>query len=254
MSATACRKPCWVLTIISLLLVLGLELASLGVDRWFEQGADPFDWEGGLLKPTSDSNYYTDNMSYSNFWDDCNDGSNQSKQGLSPGECKMMKHLWAGGVIYILFETISLFCICLTIWFLLRDLCNKTKFTWLAVLFVWFGLAWHFWALVIWSGLAKMFWSYACNRLDWNDHTEPARVCGKEGAAISLACVLWYFVVCLFFSIFYKQIKGSEEGKTDNGVTDQGYDAVKKDSEPREIVEEDGKKHKKHKKKETSQE
>ncbi|CAG9328810.1 unnamed protein product [Blepharisma stoltei] len=263
MSATVCcvkKECCWILTILSLLLIIGLELASLGVDRWFEQGADPYDWEGGLLSPTSDSNYYSDSMSYSDFWDDCNDGSNRNKQGLSPGECKAMKHLWAGGVIYILFETISLFCIFLTIWFLLRDICKKPRFTWLAVVLIWFGLAWHFWGLVIWSGLAKMFWGYECSRLDWDHHQEPARVCGKEGPSISLACVLWYFVVCIFWSLFYRLYKGDEE-KSGKEATDNGYQKAHKASEVQEdkVEEEEEGEHKHrhrhhHRNRETSQE
>eukprot|EP00358_Blepharisma_japonicum_P005473 CAMPEP_0202941274 /NCGR_PEP_ID=MMETSP1395-20130829/1394_1 /ASSEMBLY_ACC=CAM_ASM_000871 /TAXON_ID=5961 /ORGANISM="Blepharisma japonicum, Strain Stock R1072" /LENGTH=98 /DNA_ID=CAMNT_0049636347 /DNA_START=478 /DNA_END=770 /DNA_ORIENTATION=- len=61
-----------------------------------------------------------------------------------------------------------------------------------------------------------MFWGYECSRLDWDHHQEPARVCGKEGPSISLACVLWYFVVCIFWSVFYKRYKIGEED-TDNG-------------------------------------
>mmetsp|Transcript_11565 Transcript_11565/g.11621 ORF Transcript_11565/g.11621 Transcript_11565/m.11621 type:complete len:155 (+) Transcript_11565:259-723(+) len=128
----------------------------------------------------------------------------------------MWHSLWAGGVIYILFETISLFCITATIFVLLLDICKGTREIWLSVVLYWNVLAWHFFALVIWSGLSIMYFDENCDSITWNHGKSQARVCGKEGPAIALACVLFIpFAAALHTGVYLvakkKQLKEADE-------------------------------------------
>lgn len=85
MSISVCcleKRGCFVLTIILLLTVAALELASLGTERWISQGKSPEnDWEGGLRGPTSESNYFIDSKSYYDRWEDCNDNGKEGREG-----------------------------------------------------------------------------------------------------------------------------------------------------------------------------
>lgn len=124
----------------------------------------------------------------------------------------MWRDLWAGSVIYILFESISLFFILATIVTLIHDLRKGSSYLWLSVLFIWNALSWHFFAFVIWSGLAIMYFDDDCDSLTWNEGKNQAKTCGEEGPAIALATVLWLFLIVIFYTCIYCSIRKQTQG------------------------------------------
>lgn len=174
-----------------------MEIASLGAPRWISQKDYPFDWEGSLLRPTSDSHYYSDSRDYSQIFDDCED------KYEGKGVCETFKKIYAGGVIYVLFESISLAWIAAVIYFLLRDVYKKRTHIAYTVVFYWNALLWHFVGFVVFSGLSKLTYSDDCINRSYDDAQNQANTCAEEGPSIALFIVLVLPLLASLHTLLY---------------------------------------------------
>mmetsp|Transcript_4898 Transcript_4898/g.4782 ORF Transcript_4898/g.4782 Transcript_4898/m.4782 type:complete len:105 (+) Transcript_4898:481-795(+) len=84
-----------------------------------------------------------------------------------------------------------------------------------------------------------MFWDEDCKSLTWDHGQSQARVCAKEGPAISLACVLFIPFVALLHTLVYLAAKKQRLQETDGEfpMTTKGAESDRMASDNRFEVE-----------------
>ncbi|CAG9334602.1 unnamed protein product [Blepharisma stoltei] len=215
LKAMAYLRICvWLTHMLMLHLIIGLEIAALGQTRWFRQGEGSTSWEGGILRPTPDSHHFSDDKSYHEYWEDCENGRVDSS--VSIGQCRTFHKLYASGVIMILFSSISMFMLVATILIIYLDMFTKIKILWFSVLTYWISLLFYFFAVILWHGLTWCVYEDHCKHLDWGyDKRYRAHTCAEEGATIALSTLLFHGVATIFYTVTYlgakKMVKKQDE-------------------------------------------
>lgn len=191
----------WGLMIALCFTGIGLEIACLASPRWFEQGSSNNHWEGGLLTPYPSETWYKDKTCDRDYHRD--------------GYCDMFKRLWIGGLVYVVFESLSLLFFAISIGLFAVYMNKKSGKCLLATIMVWIAVTSHFVAFVSWAVLGKMKYKGTCDRLYEENGDKPAKTCRKEGATLALITILYIPLIAFLQTLlwYYTRERPAETAK-----------------------------------------
>ena len=183
----------WAIMIILVATCITFEISSLAIPRWFVQGTGLYSWQGGLLTPYPSSTWYKDKACDRDFH-----GS---------GYCDMFKNLWIGGLVYIIFEGISLALYTTCIILYVVEIAKSKKLALTLMVLNWAAVAAHLVGFLTWAILGKMQYEGSCNDFYMNSGASPANICRKEGATMALFIILYIPVIAMIQSVLWYQSK-----------------------------------------------
>lgn len=185
-----CASQMWWGLMITLCITgIGLEIACLATPRWFEQGSSNNYWEGGLLKPYPSETLYKDKSCDRDYHKD--------------GYCDMFDRLWIGGIVFIVFECLSLLFFVISIALFFCHLKDKSRKCVLATFTVWIAVAGHIIAFVTWAVLSKMKYKGTCDDSYEDNGKKPADTCRKEGATLALLTILYIPLIAFLQTLLW---------------------------------------------------
>lgn len=179
----------WVIMILLYFTCIVFEIASLSIPRWFSQGSGTYRWEGGLLKPYPSETLYKDKSCDSDFH--------------GTGYCDMFDKLWIGGVIYFVFELISLVVLLLCIIFTILQITGKRAYIPVSAILIWVAVGAHLIGFATWAGLGKMLYKGSCDDFYTSNGDKPGHLCREEGATLGLLIVLYEPIIALLKTILW---------------------------------------------------
>lgn len=210
-------NPVRIILIICEIIILGIMMGPLIVERWFNQG-EISTWYGSLTQVTYDSeviagSQYVDLRneacaSYEEAKDYCDDIEEESydyedcpedQLDLLEADCTRFKNLYAGGVIIILLSSVAMGVWVAKLIFLILLFWRKEKrlgrmvvvvLTVIIALFYLIGYG-------VWMGLSKTTFKDDCE--DFYDGDKQQKVCADDGAKFGLFSVLFNIVYSALF-------------------------------------------------------
>ena len=183
--------------IVLVVSCIGFEISSLSVPRWFSQGSGYGYWEGGLLTPYPSSTLYKDKACDRDFH-----GS---------GYCDMFNNLWKGGIVYIFFESVSLFLFFVALVFFVVDIVKNKNLAFVNMIVVWSAVTAHFIGFVTWAVLGKLLYQGTCDSYYTDNGDSPANICRKEGASLALFIILYIPIVGMLQTVLWHSVKDKKK-------------------------------------------